>query len=315
MQNLWRTGLLALLSLTSAACQEVLTGEPVFNPQNVLPAAKMDAISATVSIPDKCQTEMAWEDAHQAMPSSDLYPCIYTLMGQIDLAYYNFRNDILRAINSGNLAFDALTVGLGTAGTLVPGATTKSILSGIITAANGTRAAINSDLFYNTSALILVAQMDLDRANEQDTILKQLGVSTLTQVNVPPSVSTDVTKRVVTPTGTMTTDTRTTVKVTANPALPVPPAAAPAPTGTPASVAAITTPAPPHPYTLYAASLDLMQYYEAGTWNHALVALQNRTGQQLTNCRAQVKALKTGTATPGTDLTIPQAIGSPNGGC
>jgi hypothetical protein len=42
-------------------------------------------------------------------------------------------------------------------------------------------------------------------------------------------------------------------------------------------------------YNIYAASADLLSYYQAGTWTHAVLALQAKAGALLTSCQQNVK--------------------------
>jgi hypothetical protein len=42
-------------------------------------------------------------------------------------------------------------------------------------------------------------------------------------------------------------------------------------------------------YNIYAAAPDLLSYYQAGTWAHAVMALQAKTGTLLTSCQQSVK--------------------------
>lgn len=54
-------------------------------------------------------------------------------------------------------------------------------------------------------------------------------------------------------------------------------------------------------YNIYAASADLLSYYQAGTWTHAVLALQAKAGTLLTSCQQNVKdqQLNTGQLSPG----------------
>ena len=61
---------------------------------------------------------------------------------------------------------------------------------------------------------------------------------------------------------------------------------------------------------MYEAANDLLQYYEAGTFVHALVSLQAQAGAHVTNCKQQVKNLKT-TGTPTGVSTDPTISGDP----
>jgi len=47
------------------------------------------------------------------------------------------------------------------------------------------------------------------------------------------------------------------------------------------------------PYTMYAASIDLLGYFEASTVHHAIVDLQSTAGAKAVNCQAAVNNLKT----------------------
>lgn len=54
---------------------------------------------------------------------------------------------------------------------------------------------------------------------------------------------------------------------------------------------------PPPAYTMYAASVDLLAYFEAGTVHHAIVDLQTTAGSKAVSCQAAVANLKaTGSA-------------------
>lgn len=65
------------------------------------------------------------------------------------------------------------------------------------------------------------------------------------------------------------------------------------------------------PYTMYAASVDLLAYFEAGTVHHAIVDLESTAGAQAVSCQAAVNNLKeTGTPTGGTLAAAQRA-----GGC
>jgi len=68
---------------------------------------------------------------------------------------------------------------------------------------------------------------------------------------------------------------------------------------------------------MYAASVDLQGYFDAGTVDHALVSLQKQAGAKATNCQAQVNNLKTtgsktGSSTSDPDLTAGTPAASPS---
>lgn len=59
------------------------------------------------------------------------------------------------------------------------------------------------------------------------------------------------------------------------------------------------------PYTMYAASVDLLGYFEAGTVHHAIVSLQSAAGSKAVSCKAAVTNLKTTGTSAG--LAPPEA--------
>jgi hypothetical protein len=76
------------------------------------------------------------------------------------------------------------------------------------------------------------------------------------------------------------------------------------------------------PYTMYAASVDLLGYFEAGTVHHAIVSLQSTAGAKAVNCKATVNKLKTTGTASDPSVPAPQpapapakdANGKPKGG-
>lgn len=76
------------------------------------------------------------------------------------------------------------------------------------------------------------------------------------------------------------------------PPTPSAPPAAP-PKALAAGAPAVPAPAAPVPYTMYAASVDLLAYFEAGTVHHAIVGLQSTSGAKAVSCQAAVKNIKT----------------------
>ena len=63
---------------------------------------------------------------------------------------------------------------------------------------------------------------------------------------------------------------------------------------------------PPQPaYTMYAASVDLLGYFEAGTVHHAIVDLQTSAGSKAVSCQAAVANLKTTGSATGNASTPP----------
>lgn len=68
------------------------------------------------------------------------------------------------------------------------------------------------------------------------------------------------------------------------------------------------------PYTMYAASVDLLAYFEAGTVHHAIVDLQTTAGSKAVSCQAAVANLKTTGSATG-NASTPTASQQAASGC
>lgn len=87
----------------------------------------------------------------------------YARLKYTDLNYDRFRRELFAAVNGGNTAADLTILGLGSAGALVPGATTKAILAAISAGISGGKGIIDRDLLYNAAIQTLIQKMDGDR--------------------------------------------------------------------------------------------------------------------------------------------------------
>ena len=87
----------------------------------------------------------------------------YARMRYIDLRYATFRQRVFAEVNGASAATDITVLGLNAAGTLVGGATTKSILAAISGGLVGAKGIINKDVLYNAEIQTLILKMDADR--------------------------------------------------------------------------------------------------------------------------------------------------------
>ncbi len=87
----------------------------------------------------------------------------YARLKYADLNYDRFRRKLFETVNGGNTAADLTILGLGSAGALVPGATTKAILAAISAGISGGKGIIDRDLLYNAGIQTLIQKMDGDR--------------------------------------------------------------------------------------------------------------------------------------------------------
>jgi len=251
-----------------------IRGYPDFDPNLLLKPEVVQIYSPNFKPLPDCNKAYAYPSVQS---SRDL--CVNELLGMIDISYHLYRRALIDGVNGGNLVADMLTLGFGTATALVPGATTKAIFGGVIAGINGTKSDVNADVLYNSSIVVITNQMDSDRAAALDTIL--------TRMKSPP------------PPGANNLPVPSTISLTTT--IDVGQSG----TGTPQtkSTTTKTTPDPPKTYTIADASLDLIVYYEAGSFTHALQSLQAKTGKTAKDCKQQVTNNKTGTTNTSTTVT------------
>ena len=288
--------------LALGACNSfngALRGEPNFDVRIlVAPEAAMaigQAITAGITFsppiamtrPQVCNlafvsiNEQAYRDA-----------CIQDLISIIDAQYAEYKRSLLNIVNDFHLGENLLTIALGQAIALAPGKTEKSILGAVSAGVAGARTAVDTELLYQASIVALINQMDTDRATQDCTILARQ--KNPTPPSAPPPAT--ATKLSVT--------TMTTVKG-ANSQMP-----APKPSILTTEVAAD----PPASYSMRQASVDLLQYYEAGTFTHALQSLQAKTGSQATKAKQQVTNQKTGASgAPDSGAGVTTVVTTTNG--
>jgi len=217
------SGMILLALPALFGCTNVWRGEPDFQAGILMPGSAATPQPIENSVPTTCGNLL---NAAPGGPTSigDRNSCIYAMMSIIDHAYYEYRKDLHRTVDVGHATADIIGIGLGSAGALVPGATTKSILAAISAGVAGARGKIDADILYSNSITLIITQMDADRADWKSRIIAQ-----------------------------MSDNTKST-------------------------------------YTMYQAATDLLAYYEAGTWDHALVSLDTHAGANLSNCQAAVKS-------------------------
>jgi uncharacterized membrane protein YgcG len=283
-----------LVSLCScSAFNGVINGEPNFDPGILLPpeAASSLHVAFPTEFPNQMTLPPTCVSAYGTPPSKyDRDVCVDELMAMIDTQYDEYKKSFRQATDDSNLAADIAVIGLGSAGALVPAKTTKAILSATAAAVTGAKAAVDSDVFYNSSILVVINQMDTDRQNERCLITKLLKNDVPS--THPSSIPTTLTMTTTT-TVTAANSNKPTIKQT---------------TMTPN-----ISPSPPTTYSMYEASGDLVAYYQAGTFTHALQSLQAKTGSQAVAAKQQVKDQKTGNSSSSTPSTGPSSGSSPSG--
>jgi hypothetical protein len=236
----WRLCIFFLVPMLLGGCSGAWNGEPNFQSAILLPATPSTSQAVQDAVPDVCKNLL------NATPSGPVDAparngCIFAMMSLIDQSFYEYRKSVRGLVDTGNAATDIIGIGVSSAATLVPGATTKSILSAINTSLAGAKAKIDSDVLYSKSVSLILTQMDADRADWKSRILAQ-----------------------------------------------------------------INDPLKSSAYTMYQASVDLLSYYQAGTWDHALTSLDTQASSNLNNCQAAVKSAQTAATSPASGPCGPQ---------
>jgi len=95
-------------------------------------------------------------------------------MFMIDLEYSQYFAKLTNDYQSGSLSGDLALLGLTFASTVVPAASTKTVLSAASTAVAGAKTSIDQDVLLSHTIQILQSTMESNRANIHDRILTNL---------------------------------------------------------------------------------------------------------------------------------------------
>jgi hypothetical protein len=162
--------------LSNSAAVTIATGAPA----DTADALNVDqfALQFAPAMVTECQRKADAEAAERTAGSDAAKRCrndiAYYRIRYYDANYYTFKRLVLAGNSSYNAGTDIAVLGLNAAGTLTGGATTKAILAAISGGLIGTRGVIDKDLYFNSSINTLIAQMDADRAEAFEQILKNL---------------------------------------------------------------------------------------------------------------------------------------------
>jgi hypothetical protein len=305
---------LVLSSFTLLGCHEAINGHPDFPIAGMLPPSGQTIILAAATpnmplppnVPPNCIIAINYDDNPSASLAQADYNrirnnCIETYLGAIDYQYDQYKRDIFHLSGGLNVTAETLST-IVSAGAAGVGGSAAQILSGISAGIGAVKAGIDDQILYKNTIATVVTQMDADRKEQLGVILQRMGQqgsnsdSDTQQTPATPAqpqitsakVMRDVTIQLP---ATAAVKARTEKIQTTKTIITTPPApAGHVVSGPPSNSDTKTT---PPPYTMYAASVDLLGYFDAGTVTHALVSLQKAAGAKATNCQAQVNNLKT----------------------
>lgn len=102
--------------------------------------------------------------------------CAEDMRRLIDNKYYAYRHDLFSLATTGNTTADAAITVAGVVGTVVAPPTTKW-LSALVAGISGLKETANTDLLYKNSILLILLQMDKDRASQNTIVQKNLDAS------------------------------------------------------------------------------------------------------------------------------------------
>jgi hypothetical protein len=100
---------------------------------------------------------------------------IYRQLSAYDLEFAAFQRQLTGNQNAYALSTDTIVLGLGAAGTVAGGTTAKSALAAAVTFVTGTKAAVDKELFYQSTLPALKAQMEARRLQARVPIVEGLG--------------------------------------------------------------------------------------------------------------------------------------------
>lgn len=143
----------------------VRDGQPDMSDQNL-----MIPMPGNEDPPDQCR---GYRDDHTATDPAFIRRCTTALKLMIDRRFTSYKHELYSLVTTGNALSDATISGLGVAGTLTAPGTTK-ILSAIIAGLNGLKTTVNDDVLYKNSILLIIGQMEKDRASVATVIQKNL---------------------------------------------------------------------------------------------------------------------------------------------
>lgn len=120
------------------------------------------------------QQSLMLPDLSQPQSPDFIYSYITARMFAIDIAYSEYFANLTTERQLGTLGADFVSLGVGAATTVMPGAAVKSVLGAATTAIAGARTAIDKDIFIQQTIQILQNQMDASRLTIRTRILANL---------------------------------------------------------------------------------------------------------------------------------------------
>jgi hypothetical protein len=164
MKQFCAGAVIGLLTLLTSGCETyhaVVNGEPDLSDKNLM-------------IPNPADNETPPECLNvRDNDVGGIKKCTEVIRLMIDRRYNAYKHDLYALVTTGNALADATISGLGVAGTLTAPGTTK-VLSAIIAGLNGLKTTASEDLLYKNSIVLILIQMEKDRASEATIIQKHL---------------------------------------------------------------------------------------------------------------------------------------------
>jgi len=278
----------AVLGLTGCGLRDALNGGPRISDQAWLTTgkaaaeAKKEDVSPPAYLPSECKSNNIDSEPNDAngLPTpaktAEINACVNAMVLLINIRWYHFAANVESYTNGMNFALDLGSVGLNAAGAFASGGTSK-VLSAIAGGLTSSKTAIDSDLLQKHAVNDLLQQMTADRNGVYNIILARLDAK-------PSSASTP----------------------SENPPVAAAQPEAESPNGKKQAKAADdksgvkseTDTSDPQPYTsMKEAAIDLYDFAEAGTWMHAMVAMDTATAASAQACKNAVAETKKGKAT------------------
>lgn len=159
----------ALLSNNKTAAPSEATASPAPSQE----PSNQPKQQAQVSSSDGSNPDVKPEDDHVDINASCRNELVEKLLIIIDLQYNDFRADLYLGSGNANFGADLALLGLSTASVISRFSTTQTILAALTGGISGARASFNKTYLFDQTMPALIEQMDNDRKQIKDRIIKK----------------------------------------------------------------------------------------------------------------------------------------------
>lgn len=118
---------------------------------------------ATYTVSEYSQDVLNYNVASGSLQAAIRNKMVYSLMAEIDYAFYDYENKLFLHESSFNVSSDILQLGLSAAGTITNGARAKTVIASVLTGVTGSSLSISKNLFGQQTVQAISSSMESDR--------------------------------------------------------------------------------------------------------------------------------------------------------